>query len=122
MTAISRLLLWLKRPRKQGESALRQADGNGLCNSNTSQLSKAISSTNVVHFPINCTITTCSISLTEISLQKMWVMTRVATQELPWVNGIKFLSTPTGLRQILCAADESGMAATALRLANFARG
>ena len=44
---------------------------------------------------------------------------RVATQELPWVNGIKFPSTPTGLWQIPRAAGENEMATTALRLEIF---
>ena len=47
------------------------------------------------------------------------IQPRVAPQALPWVNGIKFSSTPTGLWQIPRAAGENGMAATALRLKTF---
>ena len=74
--AASRLLLWLQKPRKYRESAMLQADRNSLRNSGKPWLTTAFDSPHFVCLSSNCTITTCSISLTQRSPQKMWVMTR----------------------------------------------
>ena len=73
-------LLWLQKPRKYRESVPRQADGNILRNAGKRRMLAATGSTRFACFSNNCTTMVCSISLTQQSPRKMWVMTR--TQDL----------------------------------------